>query len=63
MGEVSVGNNTDRVASVVEVVGQIVDIVVQVARSVQAENIAGTYNNTTGRTVVYNPIAFRILDN
>jgi predicted aconitase len=46
----------DRVASVVEVA-------VQAAEVVQAENIVGMYNNTIDGSVVYNSIVFRILDN
>jgi len=53
----------DIVAFVVEVVVQAVDILVRVEVSELAENIVGTQNNTTDRSVVYNSVAFHILDN
>jgi predicted aconitase len=46
-----------------DMVASVVEVVVQTAEVVQAENIVGMYNNTIDGSVVYNSIAFHILDN
>ncbi|MEE9151937.1 MAG: hypothetical protein V3U20_08920 [Thermoplasmata archaeon] len=68
--EVVVAEQVEQVEQAVGVVALVVDIAVLVAGivvravgSVQAENIVGTYNNTTDHTVVYNSIDSCILDN